>query len=116
MKKQQDSSANFYEIPLTLAGRNYPVMVTPQEEPTIREICQQLNARVDLLQNKYGSRLTKQDILAMLLLTHAKDLHELQQSTHNAPNNASPNADSLAPLLLLLENMEQQIDEAISEG
>jgi len=73
MKKQQDSSTDFYEIQLTLAGRNYPVVVTPQEEPTVRDICQQLNDRVEFFQQKYGSRITKQDILAMLLLTHAKE-------------------------------------------
>ncbi len=65
---------NFYEIAVLVAGRKYPLVVSADEEAAVREIVKELNTQIDETHARYASRLGKQDIMAMLLLTYAKDL------------------------------------------
>lgn len=76
---------NLLTIPVVLAGRTYPVLVTEDEIESVKSINEQLNKEFLDLQNRYANKLNKQDILAMLLLTYAKDLHEEQKQTDLLP-------------------------------
>jgi cell division protein ZapA (FtsZ GTPase activity inhibitor) len=76
---------NLLTIPVVLAGRTYPVLVTQDEVEGVNLINQQLNKEFLDLQSRYANKLNKQDILSMLLLTYAKDLHEERQKTDLAP-------------------------------
>ncbi|WMX14297.1 MULTISPECIES: cell division protein ZapA [unclassified Aureispira] len=76
---------NLLTIPVVLAGRTYPVMVTQDEVEGVTLINQQLNKEFLDLQRRYANKLNKQDILSMLLLTYAKDLHEERQKKDLAP-------------------------------
>ena len=76
---------NLLTIPVVLAGRTYPVLVTQDEVEGINLINEQLNKEFSDLQNRYANKLNKQDILSMLLLTYAKDLLEERQKTDLAP-------------------------------
>lgn len=78
---------NLLTIPVVLAGRTYPVLVTQDEVEGVQLINQQLNKEFDDLQSRYANKLNKQDILSMLLLTYAKDLLEERQKTDLAPVN-----------------------------
>lgn len=70
---------NLLTIPVVLAGRTYPVLVTQDEVESVKLINQQLNKEFLELQDCYANKLNKQDILSMLLLTYAKDLLEERQ-------------------------------------
>lgn len=76
---------NLLTIPVVLAGRTYPVLVTQDEVESVQLINQQLNNEFSDLQGRYANKLNKQDILSMLLLTYAKDLLEERQKTDLAP-------------------------------
>jgi cell division protein ZapA (FtsZ GTPase activity inhibitor) len=71
-------NTQFYEINVLLAARKYPVMVSHNEEQIVIDIAKQLNQQVDEMHARYASRLSKQDILAMLLLTRVKELHDMK--------------------------------------
>jgi cell division protein ZapA len=62
------------EIAVFVAGRKYPLLVEAQEEETIRDLVKTINTEIEELHARYASKLSKQDILAMLLLTYAKKL------------------------------------------
>lgn len=79
------SEDNLLTIPVVLAGRTYPVLVTQDEVEGVKLINQRLNKEFLDLQNRYANKLNKQDILAMLLLTYAKELHEEQKKSNFAP-------------------------------
>lgn len=70
-------------IQVVIANRPYFLSVTPGELPVIRELEQQLAKELTNLQAQYGNKLINQDILAMLLLTYAKKLHDVH-STNEA--------------------------------
>jgi cell division protein ZapA (FtsZ GTPase activity inhibitor) len=53
-------------------------MVSQNEEKIVVAIAKQLNQQVDEMQSRYGSRLNKQDLLAMLLLTRSKELQDVK--------------------------------------
>lgn len=76
---------NLLTIPVVLAGRTYPVLVTQDEVEGVKLINQQLNKEFLDLQSRYANKLNKQDILSMLLLTYAKDLHEERQKSDLTP-------------------------------
>jgi cell division protein ZapA (FtsZ GTPase activity inhibitor) len=76
---------NLLTIPVVLAGRTYPVLVTQEEVESVKLINQQLNKEFSDLQGRYANKLNKQDILSMLLLTYAKNLQEERQQTDLAP-------------------------------
>lgn len=69
---------NLKTISVTLAGRKYPIVTSAEEEATVQQINVQLEKEFADLRTKYVSKLNKQDILAMLLFTYAKKLHDTQ--------------------------------------
>jgi len=91
---------NLLTIPVVLAGRTYPVLVTPDEVEEVKLINHQLNKEFLDLQNRYANKLNKQDILSMLLLTYAKDLHEERHKT------------DLDPIKKRIESIEHILEQA----
>lgn len=91
---------NLLTIPVVLAGRTYPVLVTQDEVESVKIINQRLNKEFSELQNRYANKLNKQDILSMLLLTYAKDLYEEQQRT------------DLVPVQRRIESIETLLEQA----
>ena len=94
---------NLLTIPIVLAGRTYPVLVTQDEVESVQLINQQLNKEFVELQNCYANTLNKQDILSMLLLTYAKDLLEERQKT------------DLAPVKQRIESIESILEQAFDK-
>ncbi|MFT5646692.1 MAG: cell division protein ZapA (FtsZ GTPase activity inhibitor) [Aureispira sp.] len=94
---------NLLTIPVVLAGRTYPVLVTQDEVESIKLINQQLNKEFLELQDCYANKLNKQDILSMLLLTYAKDLLEERQKT------------DLAPVKKRIESIETILEQAFDK-
>lgn len=76
---------NLKTISVTLAGRKYPIVTSAEEESTVQQINVQLEKEFAELRKKYASKLNKQDILAMLLFTYAKKLHESQVENDLTP-------------------------------
>jgi cell division protein ZapA len=78
------AQTDLHNIDIELAGRNYPILVEKEEEIAVLSLVQRLNNEIIDMQSRYGQKLNKQDILAMLLLTYAKkhqDLEQLSQGT-----------------------------------
>ena len=64
------------EIPVSIAGRTYPVLTASKEVENIEFINNKLNEEFLDLKARYSNKLNNQDILAMLLFTYAKNLQE----------------------------------------
>lgn len=93
----------FIEIQVTIADRRYPVFVTPNELPIVRELEQQLiNEFIDL-QARYANKLGKQDILAMLLFTYARKLYDIHLESDTED------------MLKLIGRIGQHLDKALSK-
>ena len=73
------------EIPITIAGRTYPVLARPEEVAGIDRIKEQLTEEFSDLKSRYSNQLNNQDILAMLLFTYAKNLQEEKLQTDMLP-------------------------------
>lgn len=70
-----------HNIDIELAGRNYPLLVDKEEETDVLELVSHLNNEISEMQSRYGAKLNKQDLLAMLLLTYAKKNKELLKNS-----------------------------------
>ena len=97
----------FREINLRLAGRDYPVSVLPEEEATLKQLAKELDEKFEALRQTYRSRLLAQDLLAMMLLTQAQELHALKQNQGAGP------MPSLTNLALSLERLDTLLDELL---
>jgi hypothetical protein len=75
------SDNNLLNVSVTLAGRTYPILVSETEVDSIEKINAKLNEEFLALKTQYANKLNEQDILAMLLLTYAKNLHEEKNLT-----------------------------------
>jgi len=94
---------NILNIPVAIAGRTYPVLATAEEVDDIKLINEKLNKEFMELHQRYASKLNKQDILAMLLLTYAKDLHE--ERTKN----------DLQPISERVQSIESVLEKALQK-
>jgi len=94
------SENNLLTVSVVLAGRTYPVLVTPKEAESLKLINEQLNEEFLELQSQYTHNLNKQDILAMLLLTYAQKLQEEKESNNLAP---------VEKRILSIENILEQV-------
>ena len=88
-------------ITVIIAGRPYPLKINAKDEPVVRRIVNQVNARVSQFQQTYKK--DKQDLLAMTLLTYAMDLHKA---------NSNPTSDS--PTQPLSDNI-QELDDLVEQ-
>ncbi len=73
------------EIPVSIAGRIYPVLAASDEVENIEFINKKLNEEFSDLKSRYSNKLNNQDILAMLLFTYAKNLQEEKLQTDMLP-------------------------------
>lgn len=64
-------------IEASIAGRIIPLKVTPEEENIIREAIDQVNLKIQQLQQEYTQK-DIQDCVLMTLLTYAVDYHKAQ--------------------------------------
>jgi cell division protein ZapA len=69
-----------YNVDIELAGKSYPVLVEKEEETMLLDLVKQINDEITDMQRRYGSKLNKQDILSMLLLTYAKKFKDLENN------------------------------------
>lgn len=101
MKVQEE----MIRITVVIAGRPYPLKINPKDEPVIRQLVNQVNARVSQFQQAYKK--DKQDLLAMTLLTYAMDLHKAKSivaselSTRPLSDNIQELDDLVEQLLVL---------------
>ncbi len=68
-------------LTIQIAGKKYPVRLTPEEELVARVIEKEVNAKIDEFQSNYAI-VDKQDVLAMVLLTYAFDAHQRSEQNH----------------------------------
>lgn len=66
-------------IDVEIAGRVYPVFVDEEEEKTVVALAKQVNREIGEMHGRYINKLGTQDVIAMLLLTYAKKLHDAEQ-------------------------------------
>ncbi len=96
MKKEQMRSVN-----IELSGRSYPVLVADDAEyKDLLALSRHLNEEIEEMHRRYASKLNKQDILAMMLLTYSKKFKDLEK---NAEIGSALN-QKIDALYLLLEN------------
>ena len=109
-KPAADSEATALNV--TLAGRPYPLRVTPEDEPAIRRISKELNDRVVEFQRSYVGK-DKQDCLAMLLLIYAVDLYKVK----GGRDVGTPVAGALPPdALATIEQLSAEVATALEES
>ena len=70
------------KIKVSIAGRIYPLKVTPDEEEHVRKAVDFIEERIKLIEKKYAIR-DLQDIQALILLELASELHFLKQNNDN---------------------------------
>jgi cell division protein ZapA len=66
------------KIKVSIAGRIYPLKVTPDEEEHVRKAVDFIEERIKIIEKKYAIR-DIQDIQALILLELASELHFLKQ-------------------------------------
>lgn len=66
-------------ITVVIASRPYPIRVKGSEEPGLRKMVAEINAKFNEFQINYSDR-DKQDCLVMTLLTYASDLRAARQA------------------------------------
>ena len=59
-------------VKLTIAGRVFPVKVTPDEDLIVQDLEQEINSKINEFQNTYPGR-DKLDCVIMTLLTYTFD-------------------------------------------
>lgn len=74
------SNHKLQNIEVEIAGKFYPLLVDNEEAALVRKVENILKGEIDELQLKYGQKINKQDILAMLLLSYTKKWLETTQS------------------------------------
>jgi hypothetical protein len=74
------SNHKLQNIEVEIAGKYYPLLVDNEEFAIMRQVEKLLSDDIDDLQSKYGPKINKQDILAMLLLSYTKKWFESNQS------------------------------------
>jgi hypothetical protein len=93
------SDNNLLNVSVTLAGRTYPILVSETEIASIEKINAKLNEEFLALKTQYANKLNEQDVLAMLLLTYAKNLHE------------EKNLNDLNPVEKRIQSIEKILDQ-----
>lgn len=88
-------------IKVTIAGRVYPLTISPAEEELVRKASRQIDEQVKALQQTYAVK-DRQDLLAMVAL---------QSATHNLRNASRKSDEALTEKLL---NLSQSLDSYIS--
>lgn len=69
---------NELSIKVNIADRYYPLKVTSEQEPAVREAARIINEKLKLVQQQFDVK-DKQDVLGMTLLEFATRLVELER-------------------------------------
>ena len=91
--------SNTKGISVIIAGRSFPIRVSPEDVEDVKRIVDEINEKVQHFRSTY-SRKDKQDVLSMALLTYAVDYHKLLQSKDDKVID-----DKLNQLNLILDNL-----------
>ena len=86
------------QITVTIAGRPYPLKISTRDEAAIRKLVKEVNEKVNRFQLNYSNR-TKQDCLAMAVLTYAVDLQVAKQKNTTQDPDLSDKLSQLDELL-----------------
>ncbi len=73
-----------HNIDIEIAGRSYPILVEKEEEIEVLKLVQHLNNQIVEMQARYGTKLNKQDIIAILLLTYAKKTQDCEKNSRRS--------------------------------
>ena len=95
------SNSLLNKIDVTIAGRSYPIKVTPEEESIVRTIEKKLNQQIRNFQMKYPEK-DKIDCILMTMLTNSFD-HA--QKANKSSQKVKPE-DRLSNLETLLDSVE----------
>ena len=93
------------QLTVTIAGRPYPLKIKANDEPVLRKLVKDVNAKINKFRLAYPSR-DMQDCAAIALLTLAVDLHKTRQEktvvTQSSPeiNQKLSSVDALLDTLL----------------
>jgi cell division protein ZapA (FtsZ GTPase activity inhibitor) len=66
-------------VKITIAGRVFPIKVTPEEDLMVRDLEEEINSKVNDFQHTYPGR-DKLDCVIMTLLTYTFDRKESKDS------------------------------------
>ncbi|MBK8346912.1 MAG: cell division protein ZapA [Saprospiraceae bacterium] len=86
-------------VKITIAGRNFPVKVTTEEEDTVRTLEVELNSKIMEFQSTYPSR-DKLDCVIMTLLTYTFD-----QKNTSQPEDLKPVEDKIDAIKKVLADI-----------
>jgi cell division protein ZapA len=86
------------KITVTLAGRPYPLQIKEHDEAIIRKIVNEINGKVNRLQQTYTGK-DKQDCLALVMLTDFVERYKQDQTTSSALNSELDTIDSVLRLV-----------------
>lgn len=95
------SKEKLRSVDVEIAGRTYPIFVSEEEEKEVLDMVKHLNLEIKEVHSRYANKLSKQDVLAMLLMTYAKKLRDQENAMHN-----SQVSQKLDDLYLLLEEAQ----------
>ncbi len=70
------------KIKVTVAGRNYPLKVTPDEEEHVRKAVRFIEKRIGMIEKQYAIK-DIQDIQALILIELASELQYLKNKQEN---------------------------------
>jgi cell division protein ZapA (FtsZ GTPase activity inhibitor) len=92
-------------LKVVVAGRTYPLTVSPGEEAKVAKAAEDINRAIKTLQDNYAVK-DMQDLLAMTAL---------QLATRTTPNSASVSADKadFSELESKLEQLSNELDSMI---
>jgi len=82
------------KIKVTVAGRNYPLKVTPEEEEHVRKAVRFIEERIAFIEKKYAIK-DLQDIQALILIELASELEFLKEKNHKNYQKIEENIDRL---------------------
>jgi len=91
---------NDKSITVSIAGRQYPVRVSSEEEGLVRDVVNDINVKIKDFQLRYSGK-DRQDCMAMIMMTYAVELEKLQKQ-----NRADSSSD-------LVDQISSKIDAAL---
>lgn len=85
-------------IDIYIAGKTFPVEITPDEEETILSLASTLNQKITDFQVSFPGR-DKIDYVIMTLLSHTYDLHKSSDAITHAQSDAFEKVKQISSIL-----------------
>jgi len=86
------------KVKINIAGRQYPLSVSEEEEEAVRNAGKEINALIKEFEDRYDVT-DKQDALSMVALQMASKYHLLKQSGAGSANELSEKLQKLTDLI-----------------